>query len=82
MQQKCSPCTHLKPFFNLPLAFESQLYWASPWIVTGETPMISRIELTFFFGDSYSKKLSTDANSSCQLCLNEFCHTLIFRWFS
>ena len=56
-----------KTFFNLPFAFELLLCWATPWILTGKTPMLSRVELSFFFGDSYSKKSSSDANSSCEL---------------
>ena len=28
-----------KTFFNLPFAFEAWLCWATPWILTGETPM-------------------------------------------
>ena len=48
-------------------AFEEGLCWATPWILTGETPMLSRVELNFFFGDTYSKKSSSDANSSCEL---------------
>ena len=35
MQQKCSPCT-FKIFFNLPFAFELQMCWATPWILTDE----------------------------------------------
>ena len=55
-----------KTFLNVPFAFEGQLYWATPWILTGETPMLSEVELSFFFGDSYNKKLSSDINSSCE----------------
>ena len=40
------------------------------WILTGETPILSRVELSFFFGDSYSKKSSSDANSSCELSVS------------
>ena len=57
----------LKIFFNLPFAFEVQLYWATPWILTGETLMFLRVKLSFFFGDSYSNKSSSDANLSCEL---------------
>ena len=56
-----------KTFFNFPFAFEARLCWATPWILSGETPMLSRINLSFFFGDSYSKKSSSDANSFCEL---------------
>ena len=69
-----------KTFSSLPFAFEARLCCALHG-ETGETPMLSRVELSFFFGDSYSKK-SSDANSSCELCLDNFCHVLIFRWFS
>ena len=44
-----------KTFFNLAFAFEEGLCWSTPWILTGETPMLSRVELNFFFDDLYSK---------------------------
>ena len=59
-----------KTFFNLPLVLEARLCWATPWILTGETPMLLRVKLSFFFGESYSKKSSSDANPSCKLCLD------------
>ena len=68
MQQKCSPYTH--NLFNLPFAFEMWLCRTTPWILTGETPMLSRVQLSFFFGDSFSKKSSADANSSCELSIS------------
>ena len=71
-----------KTFFSLPFAFEAQLCWATPWILTGETPMLLRVELSFSFGDSYNKKSSSDANSSFELCLYNFCHVFILWWFS
>ena len=37
-----------KTFFNLAFAFEEGLCWATPWILTGETPMLSRVQLSFF----------------------------------
>ena len=54
-----------KTFFNLPLAFEARLGWATPWILTRKLQCFR--ESSFFFGDSYSKKSSSDANSSCEL---------------
>ena len=36
---------------------------------TGENPMLSTVELSYVFGDSYSKK-SSDANSSCELSVS------------
>ena len=39
--------------------------------------MLLRVEFSFFFGDSYSKK-SSDANLSCELCLDNFCHVFFF----
>ena len=56
-----------KTFFNLPFAFEVRLCWATPWILIWETAVLSRVELSFFFGDSYSKKSSSDANLYCEL---------------
>ena len=38
-----------KTFFNLLFAFEARLCWATPWILTGESPVLSRVELSFFF---------------------------------
>ena len=71
MKQKCSPCTPLKPFsisfLHLKHGCFEQLH---VYILTGETPMLSRVNLSFFFGDSYSKKSSSDANLFCELCLN------------
>ena len=32
--------------------------------------MLPRVDLSFFFGDSYSKKLSSDANSSFELSVS------------
>ena len=46
-----------KTIFNLPFAFEAQLCWATPWKLTGETSMLSRGDLSLFFGDSYCKKM-------------------------
>ena len=45
-----------KTFFNLPFAFQVWLCWVTPLILTGETPMLSRVELSSFFVDSYSTK--------------------------
>ena len=59
-----------KTFFNLPFPFEVQLCWATPRILTGETPMLSRVKLSFFVGDSYRKKSSSDTNSSCELSVS------------
>ena len=56
-----------KTFFNSPFAFEAWLCWATLWILTGETPMLLRVELSFFFGDSYSKKSSDDDLSNLWL---------------
>ena len=61
-----------KNFFNLPFVFGASLCWANPWILTGKTPMLSRVELSFFFGDPYSKKSSSGANSSCELSASIF----------
>ena len=55
-----------KTFFSLPFYQFTNLP-LTPWILTGESPMLLRVELSFFFGDSYSKKSSSDANSSCEL---------------
>ena len=37
-----------KTFFNLPFAFEVQLCRATPWILTGKTPMLSRVKFLFW----------------------------------
>ena len=42
------PLYTFKTFFNLPFAFEAQLCWVTPWVLTGETPILSRVELSFF----------------------------------
>ena len=59
-----------KTFCNLPVAFEAQLCRATPWIFTGETIMLLRIALSFFFWDSYCKKSLSDTNSSCELSVS------------
>ena len=51
MQQKCSHCTHLKPF-------------STPWILNGETPMLLRVELSFFFGKNHHPILIHLVNSA------------------
>ena len=56
-------------FFNLPFV-QVQLCWANPHILTGETPMLSRVKLSFLF---------FDANSLYEICCNNFCLVLIFR---
>ena len=55
IEQFCSPCTHLEPFSIYPFAFEVRLCCATPWILTGEIPMLLRVKLSFFFGDSSAK---------------------------
>ena len=37
-----------KTIFNLPFAFEARLSWATPWILTGETPIVSRVKFFYF----------------------------------
>ena len=71
-----------KTFYKLPFAFEARECRATPWILTGETSMLSKVELSFFFGGSYSNRSSSDTNSSGEFCLGNFCHALICRWFS
>ena len=71
-----------KTFFNLHFAFEAQQCWTTPWILTGETPMLWRVELNFFFGDSYSKKNYHLMPICLVNCLNNCCHVLTFRWSS
>ena len=56
-----------KTFFNLPFLFETRLCWGTARILTGETPML--VNLSFFFGNTYSKKSWSEANLSCALLL-------------
>ena len=43
-----SPCPHLKPFSIYLFAFEVRLCWATPCILTGGTPMFSRVKFLFW----------------------------------
>ena len=70
-----------KTFFSLHFAFKGRLLGNLIDVNWGNSDAFES-QVRFFLGDSYSKKSSSGANSSCELCLDNFCHVLIFRWFS